>query len=152
MKTGDETGKGSSDGIVYEEITIPNPVYVTVMYNVLLRTEYQQQMNDLVSPFIAKTGNINSFLLKRNGWTYEAFIQQDFTENKNVENLGEEERMFETKVQVKVLGILVGEGVNGERPKVTIRETRTKIRISRERVIVGDKKPWAIKDKDYREF
>lgn len=152
LKTGDETGKRSNNKIVYEEITIPNPSYITVMYTLSIRAEYQEQMNNLVAPFISKTGNINSFLIERHGWKYEVFIQQEFTENKNVENLGEEERMFETKVQFKVLGVLVGEGLNREKPKVTIRETKTEVRISRERVIVGDKRPWANKDKDYREF
>lgn len=146
------TGKAPVKKVVFEEITIPNPTYVTIMYTIVVRSEYQQHMNDLVVPFITRTGNINSFLLKRNGWSYEAFIQPDFTENKNVENLGEEERMFETKIQIKVLGILVGEGPNRQKPKITIRETRTVVTISRERVITGDKKPWKTKEKDYREF
>ena len=151
-RKGDETSRRNNNKIVYEEITIPNPSYITVMYTLAIRTEYQEQMNNLVAPFISKTGNINSFLIKRHGWKYEVFIQQEFTENKNVDNLGEEERMFETKIQFKVLGVLVGEGLNREKPKVTIRETRTDVRISRERVIVGDKRPWVKKDKDYREF
>ena len=64
--------------------------------------------------------------------------------------MGEEERMFETKVQIKVLGYLIGEGDNREKPKVTIRENRVQVRISRERVITGDKIPWKDKDDDYR--
>jgi hypothetical protein len=152
IKTGDQTGRNHGGRPVYEEITMPTPSYITVMYNITLRTEYQQQMNDLVAPFIAKTGNINSFLLKRNGWMYEAFVQQSFTENKNVENLSEEERRFETKIQIKVLGILVGEGANREKPKITIRQTQTQIKITRERVLVGEDRPWAIYEKDYREL
>jgi len=152
LRKGDETGRRKNEKIVYEEITIPNPSYITVMYTLAIRTEYQEQMNNLVAPFISKTGNINSFLIERNGWKYEVFVQQEFAETKNVDNLAEEERMFETKIQFKVLGVLIGEGLNRERPKVTIRETRTEVRISRERVITGDKRPWAVKDKDYREF
>lgn len=136
---------------VYQEITIPVPSYVTVMYNIILRTEYQQQMNDLVAPFIAKTGNINGFFFEQEGHKYEAFIQPDFTETKNVKDLGEDERMFETNVSIKVLGYLIGEGKNRERPKVTIRENIVKIRVSRERVIAGDQIPWKEKDNDYRE-
>ncbi len=62
VQTGDETRRGDNNKIVYEELTIPIPVYVTVMYTIVLRTEYQQQMNDLVSPFISVTGNRNSDL------------------------------------------------------------------------------------------
>tara|TARA_R110000824_G_scaffold326103_2_gene513072 strand:- start:462 stop:1064 length:603 start_codon:yes stop_codon:yes gene_type:complete len=151
LKTVDGTGRGNNKKIVYQEITIPVPTYVTVMYSITIRTEYQQQMNDLVQPFITKTGGLNSFLFKHEGNQYEAFIQQDFSYNKNTTNLSEEERMFETKVSIKVLGYLIGEGPNRERPKITIRETAVQIRISRERVIVGDKIPWKKKNDDYRD-
>jgi len=153
LKDSRETGPqlNNKGKIVYQEITIPVPSYVTVMYNIILRTEYQQQMNDLVAPFIAKTGNINGFFFEQEGYKYEGFIQPDFTEVKNVKDLGDDERMFETIVSIKVLGYLIGEGKNQERPKVTIRENYVKIRVSRERVIAGDKVPWKEKDNDYRE-
>ena len=136
---------------VYQEITIPVPSYINIMYNITLRTEYQQQMNDLVAPFITKTGNINGFLFEQEGYKYEGFIQPEFSETKNINDLGDDERMFETKVHIKVLGYLIGEGVNRERPKVTIRENIVKFRISRERVLLGDEIPWKEKDNDYRE-
>ena len=153
LKDSRETGPqlNNKHKTVYQEITIPVPSYVTVMYSIIIRTEYQQQMNDLVAPFITKTGNINGFFFEQDGYKYEGFIQPDFTEVKNVKDLGDDERMFETIVQIKVLGYLIGEGKNRERPKVTIRENYVKIRVSRERVIVGDKIPWKEKDNDYRE-
>jgi hypothetical protein len=153
LKDSRETGPqlNNKHKTVYQEITIPVPSYVTVMYNVTLRTEYQQQMNDLVTPFIAKTGNINGFFFEQEGYKYEGFIEPSFSETKNVKDLGDDERMFETDVQIKVLGYLIGEGKNRERPKVTIRENYVKIRVSRERVITGDKIPWKEKDNDYRE-
>ena len=152
VQNGDENRRKSNSKIVYEELTIPIPVYVTMMYTVVLRTEYQQQMNDLVSPFITKTGQINSFVFYNNDWSYEAFIEQDFAENKNVTNLGEEERSFETKIQIKVLGYLIGEGINRVKPKYSVRETRAQVRLVRERVIVGDKRPWLNNDDfDFKE-
>jgi hypothetical protein len=153
LKTGDETGRVTHSKIVYQEITIPAPSYVTMMYTITLRTEYQQQMNTLLQPFLTNTvgGNINSFILKHESYRYEAFIQSDYSETKNLDNLAEEERMFETKVQIKVLGYIVGEGDNREKPKITIRENRVKVRISRERVMIGDKIPWKDKDNDYRD-
>ena len=65
--------------------------------------------------------------------------------------MGDDERMFETNVSIKVLGYLIGEGKNRERPKVTIRENYVKIRVSRERTMLGDEVPWKEKDNDYRE-
>ena len=53
---GNETRRGDNNKIVYEFLTIPIPVYVTMMYTIVLRSEYQQQMNELLTPFITKTG------------------------------------------------------------------------------------------------
>jgi hypothetical protein len=146
-----ETGRSDNKKIVYEYLTSPIPTYITVMYTIVLRTEYQQQMNDLMTPFITRTGQLNSFIFEYDGHKYEAFIQSDFSENKNTTALNEDERMFETKVSIKVLGYLIGDGPNREKPQITIRENVVEVKISRERVIVGDKAPWKKKDKDYRE-
>ena len=152
VQNGQETRRGNNNKVVYETLSIPVPVYVTVMYTIILRTEYQQQMNDLLGPFITKTGQINSFIFEQSGWYYEAFIQPDFSENKNIDNLGEEERIFETKIQIKVLGYLIGEGINRLKPDYAKRETRAEIRIIRERVIIGDKRPWLNNDDfDFKE-
>jgi hypothetical protein len=151
VKNAKDTGRSNNKKIVYEYLTSPIPTYITVMYNVVLRTEYQQQMNDLMTPFITRTGQINSFLFSEDGHRYEAFIEQNFSENKNVTNLNQDERMFETKITIKVLGYLIGEGVNREKPQITIRENAVEVKISRERVITGDQAPWKKKDKGYRE-
>ena len=151
VKNAKDTGRSDNKKIVYEYLTSPIPTYITVMYNVTLRTEYQQQMNDLMTPFITRTGQLNSFLFSEDGHRYEAFIDQSFSENKNVTNLNEDERMFETKISIKVLGHLIGDGLNRDKPQITIRENAVEVKISRERVITGDKAPWKKKDKDYRE-
>jgi hypothetical protein len=140
------TRRKKNNKVVYEELTVAAPIYVTIMYTIVIRTEYRQQMNDLVSSFISVTGNRNSDLIDYDGWQYEIFIESDYSENKNVENLAEEERMFETKVQIKTLGYLIGEGTNRIIPQYAVRETRAQIRITSERVIVGDKRPWLNND------
>lgn len=123
---------------VYTSYVMPIPSYVTIMYSINLRSEYQQQMNDMLAPFIVTTGQINGFIFSNEGWSYEGFIQPDFSENKNLDNMSEEERMFETKVQIKVSGYLIGDKNNRDKPIVSKRETAVKIEISSERSIVGD--------------
>ena len=150
-KNANDTGKFDSSKVVYEFLTSPIPTYVTVMYTVTLRTEYQQQMNDLMTPFITRTGQLNSFIFEQDGHKYEAFIESNLAENKNTTSLNEDERMFETKITIKVLGYLIGDGDNRDKPQITVRENVVEVKISRERVIVGDKAPWKKKDKDYRE-
>jgi hypothetical protein len=151
VENAQDTGKSDNKKIVYEYLTSPIPTYITVMYNVTLRTEYQQQMNDLMTPFITRTGQLNSFLFSEGGHRYEAFIEQNFSESKNTTNLNEDERMFEAKISIKVLGYLIGDGLNREKPQITIRENAVEVKISRERVITGDKTPWKKKNNDYRE-
>ena len=149
---GTQYGKGEqTNAVVHDYYNSPVPVYITINYEITLRTEFQQQMNDLLQPFITATGQINSFYFGRDGHRFEAFIQQDFGQNNNMANLAEQERMFETKVTIKVLGYLVGEGLNRSKPTLSRRENRARIRFSRERTIVGDKLPWKDKDNDYRE-
>jgi len=150
-KNANDTGKFDSSKVVYEFLTSPIPTYVTVMYTITLRTEYQQQMNDLMTPFITRTGQLNSFIFEQDGHKYEAFIESNLAENKNTTSLNEDERMFETKIVIKVLGYLIGDGDNRDKPQITVRENVVEVKISRERVIVGDKTPWKKKDKDYRE-
>ena len=138
--------------IVYEETYAPIPVWVTVNYSVTLRTEYQQQMNDLMTPFATRTGLINALFAEYDGHRYETFIQGDLSMSNNTANLAEEERSFQTKVDLKVLGYLLGDGENEEAPKVTTRETIVEVKLIRERTIVGDSKPWESDDDSFRDF
>ncbi len=109
--------------IVFDEYYIPVPTYVAVTYSITIRSEYQQQMNQMVAPFITRTGQLNHFVFKKDNHKFEAFIQQDFAADNNLASMGEEARTFKTKIDVKVLGYLIGEGINEDRPKVVKRET-----------------------------
>ena len=124
--------------IVVQTLSIPIPVYVNIEYKISLKTEYQQQMNELVSPFIARTGQINSFVMNRNGHTYEAFIDQGFAQNNNIANLAEESRMFNTDITIRVLGYLIGEGENDDRPIVRVEENIVEITYPMEGIVKED--------------
>jgi hypothetical protein len=118
--------------VVIQTLSIPIPVYVNLEYKITLRTEYQQQMNSLMQPFLARTGQINSFLLRRNGHLYEAFIDQNFVHKNNVANLNEEVRKFETDITIRVLGYLIGEGENEDRELVRMEENFVEVTFPRE--------------------
>lgn len=128
----------STNKVVYETVSIPPIVYADIMYKILLRTEYQQQMNDLLQPFITRPGTINSFLINRDGHRYEAFVQGSFGLNNNISSMENEERRFETSVEIRVMGYLVGEGINQETPKFSVRENAVQVRIPREHVVYDD--------------
>ena len=149
---GQENYPTDNKKIVYEEVYAPIPVWVNASYTVRLKTEYQQQMNDLVTPFVSRTGNINVLLAGYDGHRYEVFIESDFAQTNNVANLGEDERSFETNITLKVLGYFLGEGLNEEAPAIVVKETIVEVKIIRERSIVGDTKPWENDDDGFRDF
>jgi len=124
--------------IVYQTKTIPVPVYMVVNYTISVRTEYLQQMNEIVQPFLTRTGQINNFFMLRDGHRFEGFIQNDLSDNSNAVNMGEESKYYLNTFDIKVLGYLIGGGKNDERPRITIRENAVEVRIPREHVIFGD--------------
>jgi len=138
--------------IVYETVYMPIPTYVNVTYSITLRSEYQQQMNTMLTPFITQTGQINSFIFTQNNHRFEAFIQQDFSQSNNLANMAKDERVFSTKVDIKVLGYLLGDGKNNAEPKTIVEENVVEVKTIRERTIVGDEKPWVTDNKKYREY
>lgn len=124
--------------IVYKTVSVPMPVNVEVMYEISLRTEYQQQMNDLMTPFATTPGTVNFVRLTEKDHSYEGFIQENYTSNDNLSDFSADERKFETKIQIKVIGYIVGEGKNREKPHYAIRENAVEIKIPRERISLGE--------------
>jgi len=127
--------------VVIQTLSIPIPIYINAMYKITLKSEYQQQMNEMMTPFIGRTGQINSFVMRRNGHMYEAFIEQDFTHSNNISNLGEDVRMFTSEITIRVLGYLIGEGKSDDRPIVRIDENTVEYQFPRETVMPNGKIP-----------
>ncbi len=124
--------------VVYQTVTVPLPVYVEVSYAVTLRTEYQQQMNELLQPFITRTRGATQIKITHEEHQYEAFIQNDFSQDNTTSALEQNERNFKTTIEIKVLGMLLGDGKNDEKPKIVKRENAVEVKLPRERVILGD--------------
>jgi hypothetical protein len=121
--------------VVIQTVSIPIPVYVDVEYKISIKTEYQQQINDLTTPFITRTGQINAFTMKRKGHVYEGFIQQGFAQNNNVANLQEDLRFYTTDITINVLGYLVGEGQSADEPIARIDENVVEYQFPSESVV-----------------
>jgi len=123
---------------VYQTLTIPLPVYVTVQYEITLRSEYQEQMNQMLTPFITRPGGINYVIIEEGRLRYEAFVQEDFAQNNNIRNFSNEERKFETKIRIEVLGWLTSQDKNSLQPDFAVREGVVEVKIPRERVAFAD--------------
>ena len=124
--------------VVYETLYIPMPTYVEIQYEIKMISNYQQQMNQMMAPFLARFSTPAVFSIHHEKNTYEAFVDQNFTNESNNAGLETEERLFKTTANIKVLGYLVGEEENQETPPVVVRESAVKITIGRERAVVGD--------------
>jgi len=123
---------------VYQTLTIPLPVYVTVQYEITLRSEYQEQMNQMLTPFITRPGGINYVIIEEGRLRYEAFVQEDFAQNNNIRNFSNEERKFETKIRIEVLGWLTSQDKNSLQPDYAVREGVVEVKIPRERIALAD--------------
>ena len=103
----DSTFPFENKKVVYETKTFPIPVYIVGTYTISIRTEYVQQMNEIVQPFLTRTGQINNFFVEWEGHKFEGFLEGDYTLNNNVSNLGDEERKYESVLNIKVLAVIL---------------------------------------------
>ena len=79
-----ENFRFENKNVVEDSYFIKSPTYIDMQYTVTLRSEYQQQMNQMLQPFVTKTGNINSFMVKKDGHNYEAFMDSSFSFDNNI--------------------------------------------------------------------
>ena len=122
--------------VVYESSYVPLPIFYDVNYTINIRTDYQQQMNDILLPFTRERPGY--FIINNQGHKYEAFIQENYAATNNISSLGSEEKKYETSLTIKVKGYVLDKGDNQKGPKVLKRQNQVKIRFPRERVLVGD--------------
>ena len=96
---------------------------------------------ELLQPFMTFTGAVNYFLVENEGHRYEAFIDSNFSTKNNVNDLQQNERLFETQINIKVLAHLVGDGINSAKPKISRRENIVEVKIPREYIVLGETRP-----------
>jgi hypothetical protein len=128
--------------VVYETVTIPLPIYVETTYDIFIRTEYVQQMNEILSPFLTSTAGINHITLHQDGHTFEGFIGESVELEDNASALDDEERYYSATISVSVLGYLMGADKNDDRPKIVVQENTVEVKMPRERIVLEDEHPF----------
>jgi len=124
--------------IVYQTVSIPIPIYLDIVYEININTEYQQQMNDILAKIGTFAGGLNYFTISHENHRYEAFMGEEWSLDNNIATIGEEERKYSTKISTNVLGYIISADKNQDSPKIVIRENAVEIKIPREHVIFGD--------------
>ena len=146
--------KFNNNEIVYEWVFVPYPSYYDITYEVSMKAIYMQQLNEIIAPLqrfiVPYNGGI--FMLKYNGFKYEAFVDKNMNITTNSPDIAEAEKIYEAKFTIKVLGFTTTSDINQPTPNVVYRETPAKIRINRERTIFGDINAQGDPDTPFREW
>ena len=143
--------KKENNKVVTVSYYVPRPVSITTSYDITIRTNYIQQMNQLVQPFMTIGDYAKGFNISNNGHRYEAFLAGTYNTKNNSTSFATAERIYVTTIAFSVLGYLMGEGDNQIRPKVIKRENAVEVKIPREKVIVGDIQQFKRSSGFYRE-
>jgi hypothetical protein len=132
--------KEKNNKIIYEVTKIPLPTYIDVKYTITVNSEYQQQINEIIQPFMTYTAGINHFMITKEQHRYETFFDKDssFKNGGNSTKLEQENRLFTTEFSINVLGYLLGAGANSEKPKIVTSETIVEVKISNEKEMLGE--------------
>jgi hypothetical protein len=119
-----------NEKIVYKFVSIPIPVYITVEYKINIITNYQSQMNEIIQPFMSRVAQ-SYFVIKKDDHRYECFMDQNFQQD-SIADLAENERKYKSSITVKVLGYLIGEGDNQEKPQTIEQENAVEVKFPKE--------------------
>jgi len=123
---------------VYTTYHMPQPTYMKITYEIHIKTEYQQQINEIMQPFLTYTGHITTFMIEHENHKYECFFDSSFNQDNNVSTLNEDERKYESKFSIRCMGYLIGGNKNEKYPFFTKRENAVKFFIGKERTILGE--------------
>lgn len=124
--------------VVYDVYTVPAPVYVNVNYKITFRAEFQQQMNDMILPYIIYPKGINEVIIGRDNHSYPAFVQEALTYSDNLQDFTEEERVLQVSYDIKVLAYFVGGNKSDPNAFPSRRETIVSVELPKEVAIVGE--------------
>ena len=100
---------------IYEFITIPQPQFYTAEYTITLYTQYTQHMNELMQKIM------NSFLPQgrcfkittNKGYWFNAFFEDSFESQSNVDDFAENERVIMSSINCKVPAYLIAGSDSG---------------------------------------
>jgi hypothetical protein len=145
--------KFNNNEIVNEYVFVPYPSYYDMNYEVQMKAIYMQQINEMMAPLqrIIAPYNTSIVILKYDGFKYEAFVDKAIEFKTNAPDIAEGEKLYEATFKIKVLGFTTTSDVNQTTPNIVYRDTPAKVRIQRERTILGDLNTSGDPDTPYRE-
>lgn len=124
--------------VVYETLYVNMPAFVEITYEVKIITNYRQQMNQILAPFMSRHPTPAVFPITHDRHSYEAFLDPSWSAEGNSAALDTGERIFKSTTTMRVLGHIITGQENERVPSVTRTQSAAKVTVGRERTIVGD--------------
>lgn len=119
--------KSKTNRIIYNIYSIPVPTFVEISYVIELISNFQSQMNEMLSPFLKYSRNINGFKLVNNGHGYECFIDESIPDSSNLEDFSQQERELKYSINLTVKGYLNIGDANDKGPSIIRSENRPEL-------------------------
>ena len=131
--------KNKNKKIVYEIISAPIPVHIKCSYTINLKSYYLEQMNSMITQFLAVNGQSRIFSIRRDGHNYELMYPLDSiaTLSNNVKNMQNNERTYISEIKFDVLGYIFSDSDQSDSPSIIIRESIVEFKLPRETVIIN---------------
>jgi hypothetical protein len=118
------------------------PVYAVFSYKISILTQYQQQMNELLQPFLTRTGSTKYFMIERDGYKYESFIDGQISSRNTTADMNTEERKYISDITVKVLVNLLSDGINERTKIIKTYENPVELKLNKDKIsIINPNKP-----------
>jgi len=132
-------GRYKNKKIIYEIISAPIPVHIKCSYSITLKSYYLEQMNNMITQFIAVNDQSRIFSIRKDGHSYELFYPTDAVTamTNNTKNMGNNERTYQTEIKFDVLGYIFNDPQQSETPGIIIRETVVEFKLPKETVIIN---------------
>jgi|10_taG_2_1085330.scaffolds.fasta_scaffold01407_2 hypothetical protein len=123
--------------VVYETLYSENVTAVVAKYNILIRTSYLTDMNQILNGFLT-ANNYRDIKVENEGHAYYMTFPNEFSFDKVSETLDSGERYFDTSFIITTRGALFPRPENIEDAVLKTSQNAVIIKFNKERTIVGE--------------
>ena len=95
---------------IYETIVIPMPKYFTLSYDIVVWSQYQQQVNDAIQVMLGsylQPGSRNIKIKTKKGYWIVAYFSEEISQDSNVSDFSDSERLLKVNFSAQVPAYLV---------------------------------------------
>lgn len=126
-----------SNKIVYDSYTIPQPVFIEVNYDILVRTDFHLNMNEIEMQILSSyvNGNNSPFWLIKDHYKFLTEIGEP-TDQSNTEDFSDSERIIKKIFPITVYPFLIYSSPN-QKNKIKISRSSTRISFGIESDVEG---------------